>query len=145
MTKTSSNDRGARRRRPRGAPLAGLLLATALLAACTRSPNETACTLIGCASGVTIEVLGSIPEGSRITLTPAHPNGLARSVVCTAESPCAGPILIEEFAPETFTVRVSGEGVDFERTFSPAYTVSRPNGPDCPPECRNATITIDVR
>lgn len=31
-----------------------------------------------------------------------------------------------------------------EDVFSPACDLSRPNGPDCPPLCRHATVVLQI-
>ena len=44
--------------------------------------------------------------------------------------------------PQVPRVSVASAGAPVaDRTFTPQYTVSRPNGPDCEPECRQWTGT----
>ncbi len=104
-----------------------------------------ACTLIGCDSALRVEFPDPLPEGATITLEPVDPDGQAVSFTCTATSPCESLLVARDFTPDALTVRIQGGGVDHVEAFTPDYTVSRPNGPDCPPECRHATIFVDPR
>lgn len=127
-------------RRP---PRAFLTVAvTAALAGCVDSIAPV-CTQIGCESGVRIELAEPLPEGATVTLASDRPGGVAVSFQCTAASPCESPLFARDFTPESLTVRIQGGGIDYSESFIPTYTASRPNGPNCPPECRNATIVVD--
>jgi hypothetical protein len=47
--------------------------------------------------------------------------------------------------PETLAVRLVRDGVSLvEQTLTPAYETSRPNGPDCDPECRQAQVSLEL-
>lgn len=128
---------------PRGTTRAFLTVAvTAALAGCADS-TAPVCTLIGCESGVRIELAEPLTEGATVTLEPDEPGGVAVSFQCTAASPCESPLFARDFTPESLTVRIQGGGIDYSESFTPTYTVSRPNGPRCPPECRIATIVVD--
>lgn len=118
------------------------VIMTAAVAGCVDSAPPV-CTLIGCDSGVRIELAQSLPEGATVRLEPDGPGGVAVSFHCTAASPCESPLFARDFTPESLTVRIQGGGIDYSESFTPTYTISRPNGPNCPPECRNATIVVD--
>lgn len=129
--------------RPSVVPLA--LFVVLLGVACDSASTQGACTQIGCLNGIRMEIEGEIPVGTRFTLTPTDPGGVARSITCDAESPCQSVIQVEDFTPESFTVSATGPDLDYEQTFAPDYETLQPNGPDCPPTCRVATIVVDLR
>jgi hypothetical protein len=111
------------------------------LAGCSGDVYNSACTLIGCEDGLAIDVQGAVPASYTVTLEA--PDGAPRVFECGPTRFCQ-PLFVAEFMPETVEVRVQAEGVDFTAEFTPTYSVSRPNGPDCPPECRQATIRVVV-
>ena len=47
-----------------------------------------------------------------------------------------------EDAPASVTIRVTTGAQTTEVTRQPTYEVTRPNGPACPPECRNARVVM---
>ena len=101
--------------------------------------NPTACTLIGC-TGLTVEVTGG-PGQTPVTVVVIAPDGSTRSATCaSATGTC--PVSFPDFTPASVTVRVSIGAQTIEQTRQPAYEVTRPNGPACPPECRNARVTV---
>ena len=98
-----------------------------------------ACTLIGC-TGLVVEVTGAASQAP-VTVVVTAPDGSSRSATCiTATGTC--PVSFFDFTPASLTVRVSTGTQSTELTVQPAYLVTRPNGPDCPPECRSARVTV---
>ena len=101
------------------------------------------CTLIGCSDGLTV-ALQSRPAGAyRIELRVP---GVAAPYVydCPDPSRCATGALFEELTPETATVTVTTARGTVVRDVRPSYTTSRPNGEDCPPVCRQGTVTVPI-
>jgi hypothetical protein len=47
-----------------------------------------------------------------------------------------------DFTPASVTIRVLTGTQTTEVTRQPMYEVTRPNGLACPPECRNARVTV---
>ena len=117
-----------------------VLVATASGAACDLvSPG--ACTLIGC-TGLVIDVtvgpgLGLTP----VTVDVTAPDGSTRSSTCTAATGSC-PVAFHDFTPATVTIRLSAGTQTTEVTRQPAYEVTRPNGPSCPPQCRGARLSV---
>ena len=115
-----------------------MVLVAALGSACS-GLGPTACTLIGC-TGLVIEVSGA-PAQTAVTVVVTAPDGSTRSTTCTsATGNC--PFSFPDFPPASVTIRVSAGTKTTEETRQPAYEVTRPNGPGCPPECRNARVTV---
>ena len=73
------------------------------------------CTLIGCNSGLTVH-LNAKPTGAYKVEVVSHP--FVRITTSTG----------------TKTVEITTVN----------YVTSRPNGPDCDPECRQATVNVDI-
>lgn len=121
-----------------------ILLAGLLLAACANDRNgPVACTEIGCSDGLRVRLLGSHPATFTITATAS--DGLTRSIRCGVDRPCGNIVFLPDFAPERATVRVESDAGTVEREFTPTYEEVRPNGPGCPPVCRQGEVEIEVR
>ena len=118
------------------------LAAALLLGGCEVSEPRT-CTLIGCTSGLTV-TLATRPAGAfRIELRVP---GVAAPYVfdCADPAVCANGATFEEIVPETATVTVTTARGIVVREVRPSYTTSRPNGDDCPPVCRQGTVTVPI-
>ena len=101
------------------------------------------CTLIGCTDGLTV-ALATRPAGAfRIELrVPGVPAPYVYD--CPDPSRCASSALFEELTPESATVTVTTARGSVVREVRPTYTTSRPNGDDCPPVCRQGTVTVPL-
>jgi hypothetical protein len=51
-------------------------------------------------------------------------------------------VSFHDFTPASVTIRVLTGTQTTEVIRQPMYQVSRPNGPKCPPECRQARLTV---
>lgn len=94
----------------------------------------TMCTQIGCNDGLNVELDGFDDE-LELELTA---DGETRTVTCLPPGPCRH--FIPEFTPAEVTATAFLGDREEERTFEPEYREERPNGPDCPPVCRQASI-----
>lgn len=127
------------RPRPRPAALiAAGALALAGLTACSDATG-VACTQIGCLDGLRVHVAG--PPGSEFAVEVSAAGGEARTGTCTVQRDQC--VVFFETTAEEMTLRIVGPDGELTRTVKPVYEISRPNGPRCPPICRNATIVID--
>jgi hypothetical protein len=118
-----------------------LTITLVLVAACGSGCNVVGpgCTLIGC-TGLVVEVTGA-PGQTPVTVVVTAPDGSTRSTTCTSATGTC-PVSFPDFTPASVTIRVSTGTQTTEVTRQPAYEVTRPNGPACPPECRNARVTV---
>ena len=119
-----------------------LAIALALVAAFSSGCDvlgPSACTLIGC-TGLVVEVTG-VPGQTPVTVVLTAPDGSTRSATCTSTSGTC-PVSFPDFAPASVTIRVTTGTQTTEVTRQPAYEVTRPNGPECGPECRNARVVV---
>jgi len=55
-----------------------------------------------------------------------------------------GGVILYSFLPEFVTVTVYWDGYSKTESLRPTYTISRPNGSDCAPECRSGGFGINV-
>jgi hypothetical protein len=119
-----------------------ILPAALLLPACTQSgtQGEQVCTLVGCESGLEVAVQPA-PSGAYSVEVEAAGQA-TRTVQCTAGSPCA--LFFRDFTPERATVRVIVAGDTTTAAVAPEYRTLQPNGPQCPPTCRRASVTVDL-
>ena len=122
----------------RSAGVAAILILLLANAACG-AVGPRACTLIGC-TGLLIEVTG-VASQAPVTVVVTAPDGSSRSATCTTVSGTC-PVSFQNFTPDRLTVRVSSGSQSREVALQPDYLVTRPNGPDCPPECRGARLTV---
>ena len=116
-----------------------VLMSLVATSGCLLGPKS--CTLIGC-TGFVVEVTGA-PAMTLVTVVVTTPDGPEKSATCTGAS---GACLVRfyDFTPATVTIRVTAGAQAVEVTTQPAYEVTRPNGQDCPPECRNARVTVTL-
>ena len=123
---------------PRQVPAILLMLLAALGSGCDVA-GPSACTLIGCA-GLVIEVAGA-PGQTPVTVVVTAPDGSTRSTTCTSATGTC-PVSFPDFTPASVTIRVTAGTRTTEVSRQPIYDITRPNGPECPPDCRNARITV---
>ena len=109
------------------------------LTSCDPGERLEACTLIGCDSG--LRVVLTAPPTAPYRVEAYVPGSAVRQVrQCTAGGPC--DIAFAGFTPGQVTIEIITTVDTLRRDVAPSYQVSRPNGPGCDPECRNATVTL---
>ncbi len=126
------------------------LLSLAMLAACSGGSlfgsGPKMCTLIGCLNGVQVQLAQPVVGAYRVELfaNATDPQPL-RTVDC-AGSNCGAYIVFGNISLTSAVVRVtSSRGVRTTQFASIVYTSTpNPNGPDCGPPCKQATVTADV-
>jgi hypothetical protein len=118
------------------------LVAAAGLAGC----NFLGCTLIGCQDGLTVQLSAAPDAAFRVELRVTSPTSQPAYVYeCENASQCAQGVFFPDFGGDhvfiTVATATSARTTEISRI---AYRVTRPNGPNCPPTCRQATVTADV-
>ena len=121
------------------APL-GAVLAVALFSTACNPFAPQVCTLIGCDSGLEIQLVGAPEEPHTVTVTAGD---RTESYTCTDAARCRLPFFLD-FTPTAVTVVYESASVRIERDFEPEYRRFRPNGDDCPPDCLTATVEFRV-
>lgn len=119
-----------------------VLLGALVVAGCAGNSNNAeepprVCTMIGCNNGLSVVISG--PQRD-YTVTVKSGGTVLHSFTCRANEPCQG--FVENQTPASVTVDVTSSAGTVSRSFTPEYRMNRPNGPDCPPECRQATVTV---
>jgi hypothetical protein len=122
-----------------------LLIAAAflLLSGCQPIFGPTACTLIGCESGLAIEFATVPTEAVRVEAF-VREGGPRYVFDCPDANRCGPGVFFPGFTPEVVTIRVTTASGSTTQTVRPKYTKSRPNGPDCPPECIQARVQVTI-
>ena len=105
-----------------------------------------ACTLMGCESGLTVH-LASMPAAPFRVEVSAHGPGTQPVYVydCASLTACRQDLFFAGFVAEQAVVTVRVGTATRTTTFSRlSYQHFRPNGPDCEPDCLQATVTADL-
>jgi hypothetical protein len=107
---------------------------------CDEIFDNKACTLIGCVDGLSV----AIPSNAQLpyTVTLQAPGVASVSVQCTSANGCGTNVFFENQTPATVTVTITWQGTTLTKQFTPVYKESQPNGEDCPPVCRQATVSF---
>lgn len=138
-----------------------LLIGIALiLGTCTRMPTEDnefkTCTAMGCFVTLAVALEGAIPSDFIVEVSSIEGesflihcvDGIRRDfeVLSSFEAPrCESKgALFFGFVPEEVTVNILWESQIISQDFKPSYEIFRPNGLDCPPECRVGSVTVSL-
>lgn len=117
----------------------GAMGAGGLLLGCSLGEPVT-CSGVECANALVVDLDGAVPSSYTIEVSAANQT---RRFTCTAANLC-GEAVFSDFTPPEVTIRVTWSGGNAEQVVMPAYEVVQPNGPDCPPTCRRALVTITI-
>ena len=137
-----------------------VLVATILLGACAHVAGcgSDSCTGAGCHDGV--EVWFAAPIDSSLDLSVsveadkdqlqceyAHSKGLdtcaSSGIWIQMSGSQSDGFLLPNRHPGKLTLTFSSAGtVLLTSTVSPTYVIQQPNGPDCPPTCKNAKVQL---
>jgi hypothetical protein len=118
-----------------------MMFAVVGLGGCDGVPFLRGCTLIGCGDGLTV-VLANAPAGE-FAVEVRVPGAAARRQECASAAACSTMRFDGVVAAEATVAIITPTG-EVTRTVRPEYVVSRPNGPDCEPTCRQARVTVSA-
>jgi hypothetical protein len=123
----------------------GRLLSAAVLSSIACSSAPTVCTLIGCESGITVD-LASLPSGPfRVDIKPRGASDVAYVFECDTAARCRQDIFFAGLISDYLIVTVHvGAATRDTEVVQVQYASHRPNGPNCGPDCRTATVTAQV-
>jgi len=119
---------------------ATLAVAAALLAC--GDPAGRACTEIGCSDGLYVELQGT--PGAALEVVASTLSAEERSAGCIVPPAGSCVVAFDGFVPQEVTLAVLGGDRPVSVTVEPAYEDLQPNGPGCPPICRQATVEVDL-
>ncbi len=112
-----------------------------LLPGCDGATGQV-CTEIGCSDGLFVTLRAA--PGGEYTLTATAATGEDRNGRCVITSDGSCLVGFPGFLPDEVTLAVSGDGQQASVTLEPDYEQFQPNGPGCPPVCRQASVEIDL-
>lgn len=132
-------------------PLVPVFLLLLLVACTPAQPTARACTEIGCSNELRIIIDGPLPPTYTIEL--AAPGIETITLTCAKGQSSEASIhecrpdgaIFRDLAPDDVTVTFTWQGGIVSDTLHPSYAAVQPNGPDCPPTCRQGTATLDVQ
>ena len=104
--------------------------------------SSTACTLIGCESGLTVEVQNAPPGPITVQASVIGASGAVYTATCPGTTGCTNAVFFPAFTPEQARLTITTTAGTRQQDVTPSYTTSQPNGPRCGPTCRNATVRI---
>jgi hypothetical protein len=121
-----------------------LVLGVVAFAGCAKTPapdaSQRVCTMIGCENGLAVEVNGSLQQS--FTVNVRSGTQVIHTFRCDPGQPCRA--FVSNQTPAEVTVVVETAQGPVSKSFTPEYRLNRPNGADCPPECKQATVTVTV-
>jgi hypothetical protein len=95
--------------------------------------------MIGCEDGLTV-VVAAAQQGP-FRLAARGTDGTTREHECPPGQEC-GEIFLPGFLPEEVTLELTAGGTTSTRTVRPEVETLQPNGPGCPPTCRQARVSL---
>ncbi|HVF59584.1 MAG TPA: hypothetical protein VNJ70_07235 [Thermoanaerobaculia bacterium] len=104
------------------------------------APEPKACTMIGCSDGITVVVENA--PAPPYTVEVILPDGTSRTSRCEAAPGCDAGLFFEGVTAEELTVRVTAGAGSSSEVVHPTYHVVQPNGPGCPPICKQARVQV---
>jgi hypothetical protein len=119
------------------------LLSLLALTACD-SDKIMICTLLGCAGDGLMVHLSNMPATPfRVELVILGSDQVTQVYDCTATRRCSQDVFFADVKSPVVSVTVRVGAASRTSDVHPVYSTFQPNGPDCPPTCRSATVTID--
>lgn len=118
----------------------------ATLSSCSAVLGTRDCTLIGCESGVTVHLELRPTLAFRVEVFARSPDQQPAYVFeCPNAGQCGQDIFFPGLIADRLFIRVTtAAGSRLTEIVQVQYQSSRPNGPDCDPDCRQATVTAAV-
>jgi len=124
-------------------PLVGF---ASLIAECDTLGIARVCTEIGCRSGLQVNFNAPAASVVRVEIRVNGPGSQPVVVYeCgTTSLGCSNGAFFPDFSAAAASITVVTASGSQTTSMPIEYTLTRPNGPDCPPECSNATVVVGV-
>jgi hypothetical protein len=126
-------------RRRRGGVVAVLAVALMSGGGATQCPTLVGedCTEIGCSDGLLVTIGGAVAGPITVRVDAGVEQ---RTLTCQVAEQCL--VFFDDWMPVDITIEASwGGGIQTVHA-APDYRVTRPNGPRCPPTCRQAAVKL---
>jgi hypothetical protein len=105
-------------------------------------PPQQACTRIGCEDGWTVELAGAAALPPTYTIRVLVDGAVVASAHCTPAQPCGEIMFRAGVTAAEAELEIIGGAVPLRWTVTPEYNMVQPNGPGCPPTCRQARVQV---
>lgn len=112
------------------------------LSSCSLVNEPTVCTTAGCDSGLWVQVVPIQTSRIKIEVFPISLDRQPVFVYDCSGPQCAQTVLFPGLISSEVVIRVTTDVGSRVSTLRPSYQTTYPNGEDCPPECRQATVVI---
>ena len=119
-----------------------LVLATSIVLAGSAC-FDSACTLVGCSSGLRIDFNAPPTMPFRLEASSGYAGGPAYVFECTVVAQCnAQYVFLTDYLPPSATIKLTTAAGTTTLDVTPAYGKFQPNGSRCGPTCTVATVQI---
>jgi len=118
------------------------LTAVVLLGGCDNPFGSRDCTLIGCVGGLRV-TLDALPTSS-FTITAQAPGQTPEVFSCATPVSCGTVHTFRDFTASEGQIVVTTAQGTLTHPVRPEYRVTYPNGKQCGPECRSASVTVSI-
>jgi hypothetical protein len=105
-------------------------------------PPQQACTRIGCEDGWSVELTGAAALPATYTIRVLVDGAVVASRQCTPAQPCGDRVFMAGVTAAEAELEIVGGPIPLRWTVTPEYTTLQPNGPGCPPTCRQARVHV---
>jgi hypothetical protein len=106
-------------------------------------PPQQACTRIGCEDGWSVELADAAAAlPATYTIRVIVDGAVVAATQCTPERQCGERVFMAGVTAEQAELEIIGGPVPLRWTVTPEYNTLQPNGPGCPPTCRQARVQV---
>jgi hypothetical protein len=121
-----------------------LVLSSAVFAIASCAPGaSTECTMIGCDDGWNVELIGGTLPAT-YTVQVRVDGQIVAAVECSPTNPCARTMFLPGVTAEQAELEISGADLNLQWEVTPTYQTVQPNGANCPPICRQASVQVQL-
>jgi hypothetical protein len=105
-------------------------------------PPQQACTRIGCEDGWTIDLSDAAALPATFTIRVIVNGAVVASQECSPARPCGDHVFLAGVTSDQAELEITGGPAPLRWTVTPQYNTLQPNGPGCPPTCRQARVVV---
>jgi hypothetical protein len=105
-------------------------------------PPQQACTMIGCEDGWSVELSGAAALPATYTIRVIVDGTVVASRACSPAQPCGDRVFLAGVTADQAELEITGGPAPLRWTVTPQYNTLQPNGPGCPPICRQARVVV---
>jgi hypothetical protein len=106
------------------------------------APPQQACTRIGCEDGWSVELGDAAALPATYTIRAIVDGTVVASRECSPAQPCGDRVFLAGVTADQAELEITGGPAPLRWTVTPQYNTLQPNGPGCPPTCRQARVVV---